>query len=64
MILETVVGRLRVCILRVVWQGAMRRMAAPCNEEQRGQATRKMCNRRRSGLTRKVKLIGNEKHAV
>ena len=42
----------------------MRRMATPCNEEQRGQTTRKMCNRRRSGLTRKVKVIDNEKHTV
>ena len=32
-----------------------RRMAAPCNEEQRGQATRKSCNRVRSVLTLQVK---------
>jgi len=62
--LETVVGRLRVCILWVVWQGTMRRMAAPCNEEQRSQAAQKACNRRRSGLTRKVKLISNEEHTA
>ena len=54
--LETAVGRIRVCGFWVVWQGAMRRMAAPCNEEQRGQATQKPCNRVRSDLTHKVKL--------
>ena len=57
MILETAVGRARVCGWRVDWQGATRRMAAPCNEEQRSQAARQPCNRVRSGLTRQVKLV-------
>ncbi len=35
MILETAVGHIRVCGFLAVRQGAMRRMAAPCNEEQR-----------------------------
>ena len=56
MILETAVGRIRVCGFRIVWQGAMRRMASPCNEEQRGQASRKPCNRVRSALTYPVKV--------
>ena len=58
MILETSVGRTRVNGFRVVWQGAMRRMAIPCNEEQRGQATRKPCNRVRSSLT--LGVTGNK----
>jgi hypothetical protein len=36
-------------------------MAAPCNEEQRGQAARKPCNRVRSGVTRMVNVIGGIK---
>jgi len=55
--LETAVGRIRVCGFRAVWQGAMRRMAVHCNEEQRGLATRKPCNRVRSVLTRMVRAI-------
>ena len=43
-----------MCGFWVVWQGAMRRMAAPCNEEQRGQATQKPCDRVRSVLTQWV----------
>ena len=41
---------------RVVWQGTMRRLAHANNEEQRGQATRKVCNRMRSDFTQQVKL--------
>jgi len=39
-------------------------MAAPCNEEQRGQATRKPCNRARSVLTVKVNVIEGKKRCI
>ena len=60
MILDSSVGRARVCGFRVGWQGATRRMVAPCNEEQRSQAARKPCNRVRSGLSRWVNAIEDE----
>jgi len=52
MILDSSVGRARVCGFRVGWQGATRRRISPCNEEQRSQAIRKLCNRMRSDLSR------------
>ena len=58
--LITSVERARVCGFRVGWQGATRRMAAPCNEEQRGQEARKRCNRVRSGFTFPVNVIEDE----
>ncbi|HRP74309.1 MAG TPA: hypothetical protein PKZ27_01870 [Rhodocyclaceae bacterium] len=36
-------------------------MVAPCNEEQRGQATRQACNRVRSELARQVTRIEGNK---
>jgi hypothetical protein len=36
-------------------------MVIPCNEEQHGQATRKPCNRARSGLTRLVNINEGDK---
>ena len=63
-ILETSVGRARVCGWRVVWQGATTRRAAPCKEEQHSQAGRQSCNRVRSDLTQPVKLIEGTKSNV
>ena len=51
--LETSVGRVRVCVWRVVWQGATTRRGRSCKEESRRQA----CNRARSGLTRWVIVV-------
>jgi hypothetical protein len=55
--LDSSVGRVRVWVCRVVWQGAMTRVAAPRKEEQRGQTARQARNRARSGLTQLVSVI-------
>jgi len=52
--LKTSVGRTRVCCFRGGWQGATTPQAVACKEEQRRQATRKPCNRVRSGPTQWV----------
>jgi len=57
-ILETSVGRARVCGFRGGWQGATMPQAGACKEEQRRQAARKTCNRVRSGPTRWVRPLG------
>ena len=45
MILETAVGRARVCRERRAWQDVTKRRTAGCNEEQRSQDRRARCNR-------------------
>lgn len=60
----TEVATTTLCDFRVAWQGATRRMAAPCNEEQRGQAIRKPCNRVRSGLSRWVNALEAEMFSI
>jgi hypothetical protein len=57
MILETSVGRARVCGFRVDWQGETTRGVVSRKEEQRSQAARKPCNRARSGVTQSVSVI-------
>ena len=55
--LESPVEHARVCVWRVVWQGATTRMVDPCKEKQRSQAARQACNRVRSGFTQRMSVI-------
>jgi hypothetical protein len=64
MILDSSVGRARVCGCRAGWQGATTRMAAPCKEEQRSQTARQPCNRVRSGITQMVNTIGGTNASI
>ncbi len=50
-ILKSSVEHVRVCGFWVAWRGAPRRMAVPCNEEQRGRVIQKSCNWARSSVT-------------
>ena len=57
MILETAVGRLRVCVFAAFWLGATTRQPPRCKEEQHRQGVAKTYNRNRSALTQKVNVL-------
>jgi hypothetical protein len=51
MILETVVGQVRVCVFPAFWLGVTTLQTAFCKEEQQRQGAEKTCNRAGSALT-------------
>ena len=59
MILETVVGRVRVGCDAVRWQGATTLRAHAREEEQRGQRAAARLNRARSAVTLQVMVLVN-----